>query len=188
MPIEIDYALLQKLENAAGRMSANVPNPGGSQSGVTICTGFDLGARNENDLLSLGIRGELLDLLSPYLGIKKWDAVNKLKARPLVMTTSQCVQIDTAVKTHFVSQLRVKYNAHVAKGKPKFEDLPGAVQTVMLSVAFQYGLSGLSSETPLFWRACLNQDWARVISLLKNFDDIYTPRRLAEAKYLEEKL
>ena len=70
-----------------------------------------------------------------------------------------------------------------------FHALDGPVQTVIMSVAFQYG--DLSRRTPNFWRVVTQGDWEKMLWHLENFGDIYKPRRLREAKvirtYLKKK-
>jgi hypothetical protein len=70
MPDKIDYDFISKLEG--GRQTTGyVPDTNTSQSGVTIATGFDLGQRNENDLIALNLPQSLIDKLKPYLGKKQ---------------------------------------------------------------------------------------------------------------------
>uniref|UniRef100_UPI0039B4D0CC pesticin C-terminus-like muramidase n=2 Tax=Pseudomonadota TaxID=1224 RepID=UPI0039B4D0CC len=59
MSYEVDYEFLSKLEGGC-RTGGYIPDLEKSKSGVTIATGFDLGARNEDDLRRLGIQGSLL--------------------------------------------------------------------------------------------------------------------------------
>ncbi len=49
MSYEVDYEFLSKLEGGC-RTVGYIPDLEKSKSGVTVATGFDLGARNEDDL------------------------------------------------------------------------------------------------------------------------------------------
>lgn len=165
-------------------LQAYVPDPRGSDSGVTVASGFDLGARNTHDLSRLGIKVELLNKLKPYLGLKGLNALEKIKHNPLNISTTDCAFIDNALKTHFISSFSLKYNQAITSKSLKFQELPWQAQTVMISVAFQYG--NLCTETPQFWEALTAQDWVKTISILEDFKDKYKPRRLREAALLKE--
>ena len=66
MPDSIDYDFIAEREGGR-RSKGYVPAAGVSKSGVTIATGFDLGARNEGDLSRLGLGKELSAKLKPYM-------------------------------------------------------------------------------------------------------------------------
>lgn len=167
-------------------LNVYVPDPERSNSGPTISTGFDLGARNEYDLRRLGIQGGLLNRFKPYLGLQGMEALAFVEKNPMNISLKECLQIDKALKSHFSSQVTTRYNSAIATGKKKFEDLPPQAQTVIMSVSYQYGDPRI--KTPVFWGAVVEQDWAKVVSVLENFGDRYKPRRRAEAKLLREVL
>lgn len=75
-----------------------------------------------------------------------------------------------------------KYYA-ATKFKKKFTDLPAAAQTVIASVAFQYG-TNLDARAPKFWKAATTQDWKECIKILNNYGDAYPTRRKKEAALL----
>ncbi|WP_441289508.1 pesticin C-terminus-like muramidase [Sorangium sp. KYC3313] len=60
-----------------------------SQSGVTIATGFDLGARGLGDLRTLGLPDVLIGKLTPYLGKKTVTAELYLDRHPLRITRTE---------------------------------------------------------------------------------------------------
>lgn len=186
MSFEVDYLFLSKLEGGC-HTGGYVPEPEKSQSGVTIATGFDLGARNENDLRMLGINGRLLARLKPYLGLKKYTATEFLRKNPLVISQAECAQIDQLVKAHYLTQLANLYNTAIAANKTRFEDLKPEIQTVITSVSFQHGL-GMAKKTPKFWRSIVDQDWKSTVKILRDFQDKYPTRRNKEADYLEKAL
>ena len=56
------------LEQEGYKLKGYVPDAKKSNSGVTIASGFDLGARNLSDLS--GLPQTIIDKLTPFLGIK----------------------------------------------------------------------------------------------------------------------
>ena len=73
---EIDFGFIKELEGF--RLTGYVPKEKGKElgtSGVTIASGFDLGAHNINDLA--GLPEDLIQKFSPYLGLKGKEASNK---------------------------------------------------------------------------------------------------------------
>lgn len=180
---KIDYSFLSELEGGS-RTKGYVPAAGVSKSGVTIATGFDLGQRNEADLKALGLSGNLITTLQPYLGKRSREAQAVLGKTPLAITTAQAAEIDRAVKKSHVDLITQNYNA-VAGNKLRFADLPAEAQTVIASVSFQYGAS-LGTRAPKFWNAAKIQDWKECIKVLKNFGDAYPARRKKEAALLEK--
>lgn len=91
--------------------------------------------------------------------------------------------IDKAFKHKLVNQLAADYGAsHLNTHRTAFFDLPAEAQTVIASVAFQYG--DLSIAAPRFWRAVCKQDWHAAIAELRDFGDEYHSRRHLEADLL----
>lgn len=186
MPYEVDYAFLSKLEGGC-RTGGYIPDLEKSRSGVTVATGFDLGARNEGDLRRLGIQGSLFKKPAPYLGLKKHDAAKKLEKNPLNIAAAECLQIDQVVKTHYLTQLAKRCNNAISSGAVKFEDLKSEFQTVITSVSFQHGLE-LARSAPKFWASVVAQDWKLTVKILRNFEDQYPTRRNKEADLMEKTL
>ena len=93
--LQVDLPFILKLEGNQ-RRTAYVPNPEGSKSGVTIATGFDLGARGVADLEKMGLPRSLIDKLEKYLGKKKQEAVKFLRENPLTITQAEADAIDCA--------------------------------------------------------------------------------------------
>ncbi|WP_334119298.1 pesticin C-terminus-like muramidase [Limnobacter sp.] len=186
MSFEVDYSFLSKLEGGC-KTGGYIPDLERSKSGVTIATGFDLGARNEYDLRQLGIQSTLLNKLAPYLGLKKHDAAKKLGKSPLSISISECLQIDKAVKTHYLTQLAKRYNDAISSGATRFENLTPEFQTVITSVSFQHGLE-LARSAPKFWASIVAQDWKLAVKILRNFEDEYPTRRNKEADLMEKVL
>ncbi len=183
MPNKIDFSFISQLEGGQ-KLDGYVPAATKSKSGVTIATGFDLGARNEADLLRLGLLPLLIKKLKPYLGMKSIAAEQFVKKTPLKITRLEADAIDKAAKTSITKQLIQKYDLAVAIGLKKFDFLPAEAQTVIASVYYQYG--NLATETPKFWAEVIKQDWKAAVTLLNNFQDRYPTRRKKEAMLLKK--
>ncbi|MEE2023587.1 pesticin C-terminus-like muramidase [Alkalimonas mucilaginosa] len=178
---QVDFDFIAELEGKA-QLKGYVPDPAHSNSGVTIATGFDIGQRSESDIINLlPEHPELVDKLVPYCGLKRIDAVIALQKCPLLITREEAGVIDSSVKNQFLGQLQQRYNA---ASMAVFTDLPAAMQTVIASVAFQYG--DLARRCPKFWRTAVNVDSTAMINELKNFGDRYPTRRNREANYLQK--
>jgi len=173
--IDFDFILKQEGFKTEGY----VPEATRSKSGVTIASGFDLGARNENDLK--GLPQDIIDTLKPYLGVKGTEAENIAGA--LSITEEQGKIINEFAKKQAVKNLKTKWEETT---KTSFDKLPKEKATVLASVAFQYG--DLESQTPNFWRQTTNNQWMEAYNNLLNFGDIYKSRREREAEYLKAAL
>ncbi|PRA31481.1 pesticin C-terminus-like muramidase [Pseudomonas poae] len=170
----IDMAFIARLEGGPA-MRGYVPDPEHSRSGVTIGTGFDLGQQKNLNMLPQ----DLSDRLAPYLGLIGAKAVARLQTLPLAVSADDARRIDEAYKAPFIERLTRDYS--IAAGRP-FDALPPAMQTVIASVAFQYG--NLAVRTPKFWAQVVAADWKAAESNLRNFGDRYATRRGKEADLL----
>ena len=173
--IDFDFILEQEGFETQGY----VPEATKSNSGVTIASGFDLGARNENDLK--GLPQDIIDTLKPYLGVKGTEAESI--AGNLRITEDQAKIINEFAKKEAVINLKTRWEETT---KTSFNKLPKEKATVLASVAFQYG--DLESQTPNFWRQTTNNQWMEAYNNLLNFGDIYKSRRKREAEYLKAAL
>jgi len=169
--IDFDFILEQEGFETQGY----VPEATKSNSGVTIASGFDLGARNENDLK--GLPQDIIDTLRPYLGVKGTEAENIAGA--LSITKDQANIINEFAKKEAVKNLKTRWEETT---KTSFDKLPKEKATVLASVAFQYG--DLESQTPNFWRQTTNNQWMEAYNNLLDFQDVYKSRREREAAYL----
>ncbi|WP_296298641.1 pesticin C-terminus-like muramidase [Rheinheimera sp.] len=177
----VDFGFISSLEGGPA-LCGYVPDPEQSNSGVTVATGFDLGCRSDSDLVALlPEHGELVDKLARYCGHKRSTAVTVLENCPLHITEAEAKLIDSAVKQQLLNQLQQRYDSAAETG---FALLPAAMQTVIASVAFQYG--DLAKRCPRFWRAAVAGDAIAMIRELKNFGDRYITRRQREANYLQK--
>jgi hypothetical protein len=169
--IDFDFILEQEGFETKGY----VPEATKSKSGVTIASGFDLGARNENDLK--GLPQDIVETLKPYLGLKGTEAESI--AGNLRITEDQAKIINEFAKKEAVKNLRAKWEKATGTS---FDDLPKEKATVLASVAFQYG--DLESQTPNFWKQTTNNQWSEAYYNLMDFRDVYKSRREREAEYL----
>jgi GH24 family phage-related lysozyme (muramidase) len=183
MTISVDFDFIHELEGAKAT-HAYVPDSEGSDSGVTIASGFDLGQRRLNDLKALGLSDDLCERCAPFLGLKKQDAVEKLLEQPLTVTDAEARAIDEAVRRQHLNRLISSFDA---ASDVAFSELDQAKQTVIASVSFQYG-SALGKRAPNFWRQITEGDWGGALANLRAFGDRYPTRRNKEADRLAESI
>ena len=179
----IDWSFISS-EEGGQQLYAYVPMPDTSQSGVTIATGIDIGQRTEAEIGRLNISEHLKRRLKPYCGLRRKQAVHALERAPLTVTPPEAAQLDHAVKAMAIDELQKTYDGAVAAGCVGFDELSAPAQTVIASVAFQYG-TNLYERTPRFWQAVTAQDWPRAIAELRDFKDRFPARRQREADLLE---
>lgn len=175
---QVNFGFISGLEGGPV-LRGYVPDPKNSNSGVTIATGFDLGQRSASELHRL-LPYFLAQKLSVYCGFKKLDAVSVLNQLPLTITAAEAEEIDLSVKHQMLTKLVQRYNR---AAKVAFDGLPEPMQTVIASVAFQYG--DLSKRCPKFWRAATQADSDAMALELRDFGDRYPSRRHREANYLQ---
>lgn len=172
----INFDFISKLEGGA-TCTGYVPDAQHSKSGVTIATGFDIGQRSSDDLHLL-LPEQIALKLTHYCGAKGMQAAALLANSPLLLTEPETKVIDTCVKAQLVKSLVHKYNR---VSSVPFGNLPECAQTVIASVAFQYG--NLAKRCPTFWGLVITQNWQGMVNELTNFGDRYTSRRISEANY-----
>lgn len=156
--------------------------PTGGDSGVTIGVGVDLGQRNVADLQRLGLRQPMINTLTPYLGLQGNAARTYLASHPLTLTAGQVDVLNRATHTEIYSDLQRNYEA---SSSFRFFRLPAAAQTVLASVALQYG-ANLGVETPAFFSAMRQGRWQDAVNELRDFGDDYPTRRNLEADVLQD--
>ncbi|WP_420240220.1 type VI secretion system tip protein TssI/VgrG, partial [Vibrio fluvialis] len=176
----INFEFIKELEGV--KKDGYVPDVKNSSSGVTIASGFDLGARSKSDLLALGLPQTLVDKLTPYLGYKKDEAVEFLAKNPLSVNEQELELLISKVKESETRRIVDLYNR--TSKTTKFECLPWQAQTVIASVSYQYGY--LPSETENFWKQAIEQDWSAMFNNLMKFGDKYPTRREKEAGLIKE--
>mgnify|MGYP003455731261 CR=1 FL=1 len=180
MPLSVDYKFLEKVEG--NKRTAYVPAEKGKaieNSGVTIGAGIDLGQQNAASLKAAKVPQPLIDKLKPYFGLRKDAAVARLGQKPLTLSASETTLLNRAVKDKYVKDVAAKFDKASTTGT-KFADLPPAWQTVITSVAFQYG--DLKTKAPRFWGQVTSGDFGAAQKNLLNFGDRYESRRKQEAE------
>lgn len=183
--LDIDYAFIQEQEGAL-RTDGYMPDVPDDEndSGVTISTGVDLGARNLNDLTRLGLEPTLIRKLSPYLGKKLGVARTYLAKHPLKISSKEAKALYKAVKKESTALLLKNYNRD-SKNSLHFYCLPREAQTVVASLYYQYQGKLIKYNA---WRQMCKQDWKELHKNLLNFGDAYPSRRKREAAVLKRLL
>lgn len=174
----IDFSLIAEFEG--NELNGYVPDPEGSQSGVTIASGFDIGQRSVEEIEN-AFEPELAEKLLPYIGKKKHEAAEFLAGMPLQISAEEAETINQF--SHSNAQDRLVKLWNNSDAEVDFDDLSDECQTVLASVAFQYG--NLSTRTPNFWNQVTAGDWDSAVDNLRNFGDKYSTRRNREADRLE---
>jgi hypothetical protein len=169
--IDFDFILKQEGFETKGY----VPDAENSNSGVTIASGFDLGARVLEDLK--GLPQDIIDVLTPFLSLKGAEAQEV--ASNLNVSEDQAKIINEFAKSEAITNLRTEWENTTGTS---FDDLSKEKATVLASVAFQYG--NLEKATPNFWKQTTSGDWEGAYNNLLNFGDRYDSRRKNEANYL----
>ncbi len=186
---DVDWTFISAREG--GQVLAGyVPDASGSQSGVTIGTGIDLGQRAASDIDALDIPATLKATLRPYCGKKTQDAADYLRQHPLTLDAGDATTLDKAIKQPLLDRLIAAYdaavdNANAADHCPRvhFNALPRGVQTALASANFQYG--SLPGATPNYWKQVTEQRWQDASDNLKKFGDAYPSRRRLEAALID---
>ena len=176
----MDFSFIQNLEGTENQGYVPKDKDGKvlGQSGVTIASGFDLGQRKNADLK--GLPGDLIKKLQPYLGVKGQDAL-KLNAKDLNLSDDEVAIVNKFAKNNSLEKLSSSFMKETGES---FYNIPKEAQTVVASVAFQYG--DLSKRTPKFWKAVTNGKWNDAIAELEDFGDKYDKRRNKEADLLRK--
>lgn len=173
----IDWDFIGSLEGRS--LIGYVPDSEGSRSGVTIASGIDLGSWKLEMLSSLSPR--LAALFLPYVGLRGSTAVNLLNSITprLTITSADAAELDQLVRAKDIDYLTAAYDR---ASFVEFEEIPDRAQTVIMSVAFQYGT--LEIDCPKFWNSVIVQEWLSAHYILSHFGDDYPTRRRTEAAYL----
>lgn len=163
------------LEKEGYKLQGYVPNAEGSNSGVTIASGFDLGQRTLEDLK--GLPQSIIDKLKPFLSLKGAEA--SAIATQLNVNDDEAKIINQFAKGEALTNLKTKWESSTGTS---FNTLNEGQATALASVAFQYG--DLETRTPNFWKQTTSGDWEGAVNNLRNFGDAYNTRRNSEADFL----
>ncbi len=176
----IDFDFIEALEGNS--LIGYVPDHLNSNSGVTIASGFDIGARKRR-YMKKSFSPELAAKLIPYCGVRGLSAKLMTNFMPLTITESEARCINELIQSQAVKKLVESWRK---ASQIDFDTLNIAQRTVVASVAFQYG--SLALKAPNFWQQVTTGDWVGALANLRNFGDRYDTRRNIEADYLERAL
>lgn len=175
--LKINFHFISFLEGSS--CEGYVPDPDKSQSGVTIASGFDIGQRSENELVTAFDLDLCLKLI-PYANKTKHSACEQLAELPLNISQEEANIINAF--SHSDAQTRLVKEWDASNTYCAFEALSEECQTVVASIAFQYG--NLRIKTPNFWHQVTLGDWQGAYENLRHFGDKYPSRRNKEADLL----
>jgi hypothetical protein len=185
----INWHFIEELEGAAvatGYVPLDKDGKPLGKSGVTIASGVDLGQRSASDWQRLAIHEATLEMIRPYCGVKGDAAVALLNERPLVLGEAHVAELDNCLRAEFLRTVSERFNSASGRVRgPTWDDLSDREQTVVMSVAWQYGTPW--KRCPTFWGHATAGRWDDVIAELRDFGDAYPTRRGKEADYLEGK-
>ena len=176
----IDWGFISSLEG--NNLVGDVPDIEGSNSGVTIATGLDLGARKIEDLA--GLPPHIIEAFTPYLQLKKQAAKNKLDKYPLTISEEDSKIVAAWTKKQEYNKLTTRWKKDTGTD---FSTVPSHKATVIASVMYQMG-----TNAPNFWKQVTENkgtgNWDSAVINLRNFDgpgkdSRYQTRRDKEADY-----
>lgn len=153
-------------------------------SGVTIATGCDLGQTDAATLSGYGLAEDIIRQFTPYLGLKKSAALNKLFAAPLVISGADATATDHAVHAGYLD--RYVRPAYDRDSSVPFDELPKQAQAVIFSCCFQKGCGGVRRNWPRTWGYLTTQNWCKAADELIHGFRQYAQRRAIEGRLLKE--
>lgn len=167
MAREVDSAFLAREEGR--RLKGYVPKTrtGAAlgRSGVTVATGVDLGQWSVEEFERLVLPGDLKVKVRFYLGHKGETAIRLLEGRPLHLTNREAELLDVAIHARIINDLARRFEFATAR---RFDELPGAVQTVLASLAINFGPGQLATMAKT-WSLISSLDWAGLAAWLEVF-------------------
>ena len=182
----IDWEFIEAQEGF--ETAGYVPMAGGTplgRSGVTIGAGVDLGQWSEAQLRRRRVPQNIIDQVKPYLGVRGWLAVQLLEQKPLMLTEAEARRLTQTIRGDIVDLVIKRYEAEARRqGSLRWDALLDRCQTIIVSVAFQYG-AFLSKRTPNFHHQITTGRWRDAYENLMNFGDDYPSRRQREAEHLK---
>ena len=194
--LNIDFNFIGELEGNV--LEANVPDPEGSKSGVTVGTGIDLGARTREDFAGFDDQ-ELLDRFDEYFGLQGMEAFKYEQDNPLVISQEESDALNAFIKGQSTQRLDSNFSNVFGVD---LADLPPELQTVVASIGYQYGPNFMvdnpdteefDPKTPKFVNllSMIAKDpknpegYKNISNELMNFGDRYKTRREKEAELIQ---
>ena len=163
---DVDMNFLRKVEGR--KLVGYVPKKEGiviGKSGVTVGTGVDLGQRTRQQILAWDIPETLKTKILPYAEKRREEAVKVLKDKPLIITSEEANYLDFAVIHEDIRRMATKFESDSGH---KFQSMPWQVQTVLASLALNFG-PALHVAIPTTWKFAINRDWVALSNRLDNF-------------------
>lgn len=185
MKHSVDYAFILKVEGY--RRELYVPNNKGiviGKSGATVGVGVDIGQHNENEFISAGIPKSIRDKIRPFFGIKGQMALELVNRNPVTLTDEEAKLLSKLIIDKKIKQVQEAFDK---ESKTKFFDIPANVQTVLVSISYQYGSLKYTKNRNAnrLWQLAIEGDWEGFERLLRDFGDKYVIRRRREADLLK---
>ena len=176
---QIDRDFIKSMEGSS--LKGYVPLVHSTNSGVTIAHGMDIGQLSLKEFERLPIEEKLKDKLRPYVGLKKYNALNFLKKHPLKIDEIEMHELNVVIANKILQPLVFYYER--ASGK-SFLELPPQAQTVIFSYAYQYGPGFIfRKQSADLWHSFTTENWTKASKHLKE-DRTYSSRRHSEAALL----
>ena len=171
----IDWEFIASLEG--NELKGYVPS---DNSGVTIASGVDLKEKDRSFFEHLGLPETLINKLEPFFSLSGMEA--KAEAPKLNISAEEGLLLNEAIHGKYANIIADKWEKATGNS---FSTLSAEQQTVVASVAFQYG--DLETQTPNFWKQVTSGDWEGAVTNLRDFGDAFNTRRNKEADYLLKK-
>lgn len=179
----IDFSFISK--NEGGQLlNGYIPSRGGApidRSGVTVATGFDIGAHTAAEISILGVSDELQKKLLPYVAtapgrpLTGTAAIEALTEKPLTLTRAEAMELDFAVKADTLKKALANWSKNDAM--QPFTDLSSAQQTVLTDRSFHFGTRLNKTTASGFYAKALAGDWKAAAKELQNMTNYETYRR-----------
>lgn len=157
-------------------------------SGVTVGEGVDLGQAREDHLKQTSLPENVKEKILPYIGKKREDAVEALKAQPLQLTEEEAFEITDAFKKIYLDNDIMKvYDRNRREGAPEFTNLPSQIQTVLADMGWHMGAGTKGGGR--FTRRALDRagdgDFEGIIDVLE--DSIRSERQGSNRRWFKER-
>jgi hypothetical protein len=195
--LQVDFDFISKLEG--GRQTeAYVPNPEGSQSGITFGTGVDLGGKT-SDYFKGFDNPNIVEKMEPYFGMTGQEAFNFEELNPLSFSQEEAMLVDNFVKGKELNSISRNFERTFGTD---MAELSPEVQTVIASIGYQYGANFMDNpnteefdpKTPKFVSLLEMvvkdpdniENYTNLEDELRNFGDDYGTRRGKEADLLNQ--
>lgn len=187
-----DWAFIDDLEGGL-RLEGYLPRDPDMHSGVTIAAGVDLGWLPAKVLAELP--GLLQAKLSPYIGLRGDAALVALRQTPLELSREEALMLEEAERADFTAEVAGHFGRDACHS---FAAIRNQAQTVIMSVAYQYGDPWRDRKCGAFWSIACRQAWPELVAYLRipeqpdgmpHFPDRrFRTRRRREADFLATSL